>query len=228
MDIEADGDIDFVAGNLGLNSRLHASELQPVRLYFNDFDDNGKKEQVLTYYIEGKEIPFAGKDELQKQMPSLKKKYFYAEDFAKATLTDIFSSGKIKNAVILSADYFSNALLINNGNFNFSVQPLPWEAQLTTYRDAAIVNANNDNLPDLLLGGNYYENNIASGRYDADFGLVLINKGNGKLICESLNGVVVKGEVRHIKPINISGAQAFILAKNNDSAMLLKFTAPHK
>ena len=228
VDIDADGDMDFVAGNLGLNSRLHASEQQPVRLYFNDFDDNGKREQVLTYYAEGKEIPFAGKDELQKQIPLLKKKYFYAEDFAKATLTDIFSPGKIENAVILSADYFSNALLINNGNFNFSVQPLPWEAQLTTYRDAAIVNANSDSLPDLLLGGNYYENNIASGRYDADYGSVLINKGNGKLTCESLNGVVIKGEVRHIKPISISGMESFIFAKNNDSAMLLKFTTSCK
>src|SRR5690606_40893880 len=71
------------------SSDLSAKE--PVRLYFNDFDNNDKKEQILTYYVQGKEIPFASKDELQKQMPLLKNKYLYAADFAKATLTDIFS-----------------------------------------------------------------------------------------------------------------------------------------
>ncbi len=228
VDIDADGDMDFIAGNLGLNSRLHASAQEPVRLYFNDFDDNGKKEQILTYYVQGKEIPFAGKDELQKQIPLLKKKYFYAEDFAKATLTDIFSSGKIKDATVLSADYFSNAILVNNGNLNFSIQPLPWEAQLTTYRSAAIIDANNDSLPDLLLGGNYYANSIASGRYDADYGTILINKGNGKLQCENLNGIVIKGQIRHIQPISIAGKDAFILARNNDTAVVLKFTDPNK
>ncbi|HRP56764.1 VCBS repeat-containing protein [Agriterribacter sp.] len=228
IDIDADGDMDFVAGNLGLNSRLHASVQEPVRLYFNDFDNNDGKEQILTYYVQGKEIPFAGKDELEKQMPLLKKKYAYAEDFAKATLTDIFSAMKIKDAMVLSADYFSNAILINNGNLNFSVQPLPWEAQLTTYRDAVIVDADNDSLPDLLLGGNYYANSIAAGRYDADHGTILINKGNGKLQSENLNGTVIKGEVRHIKPIKIAGKDAFIVARNNDNAMVLKFTDPGK
>ena len=74
-DVDADGDIDFIAGNHGFNSRLKASEKEPVRLYFTDFDGNDKKEQVLTYYLDGKEIPFATKDELQKQMPVLKKSF---------------------------------------------------------------------------------------------------------------------------------------------------------
>ena len=95
-DIDNDGDIDLVAGNLGLNSRLKASEKEPVHLYYNDFDDNGKKEQILTYYVGGKEIPFANKAELEKQMPVLKKKFLYAEDFAKATLRGTFWIRKIK------------------------------------------------------------------------------------------------------------------------------------
>ncbi len=222
-DIDNDGDIDLVAGNLGLNSRLKASVKEPVRLYYNDFDGNGKKEQVLTYYLTGKEIPFANKSELEKQMPILKKKFLYAENFAKATLIDLFGSDKLNKAEHLSADYFSNAVFINNGNLQFETKALPFEAQLTSFKDAVIINANNDNLPDILIMGNYYVNNIEMGRYDADYGTVLINKGKGEFISEPMNGLSVKGEVRHIRKINIGKKEAFILGCNNDLARIIQF-----
>ena len=222
VDLNNDGNIDIIAGNLGLNSKLKASEKEPVRLYHYDFDDNGTKEQILTYYLNHKEIPFANKDELQKQMPALKKKFLYAEDFAKASLTDIFSSRMLAKADTLSADFFSNAVLINKGHLDFETKELPWEAQLSPYRDAVVINANNDSLPDVLLFGNYYENNIEMGRYDADFGTLLINKGNGKFSVENINGLQVKGQVRHISKINIRNKTAYILAKNNDSTMVIQ------
>ncbi len=222
-DIDNDGDIDLVAGNLGLNSRLKASVKQPVRLYYNDFDGNGKKEQVVTYYLSGKQIPFANKAELEKQIPILKKKFLYAEYFAKATLSQLFTKDKLDKAEILTADYFYNAILINKGDLNFETHEMPVEAQFTPYKDAVIINANADNLPDILLAGNYYDNNIEMGRYDADFGTILINKGNGRFICEPINGLSIKGQVRHIKPININKQQSFILIRNSDSAIVIKF-----
>ena len=223
VDADSDGDIDLVAGNLGLNNRLKASEHSPVRLYYNDYDDNGKKEQVLTYYLGGKEIPFATKDELVKQIPELKKKYLYAEDFAKASLHEIFKKDKLKTANVLIANYFSNAVLINDGNWNFVLKELPWEAQLTSYRDATITDVNNDSLPDVLLAGNFYPNNIQMGEYDGDYGTMLINKGGGNFYCESLKGLSLKGEVRHLRKIDIGKREAFILARNNDSLKVINF-----
>jgi len=222
VDLNNDGNMDLIAGNLGLNSRLKASEKEPVRLYYSDFDDNGTKEQILTYYLNNKEIPFANKDELQKQMPGLKKKFLYAEDFAKASLADIFSEGKLEKADTLSANFFSNAVLMNKGNLNFETKELPWEAQLSSYRDAVVINANDDGLPDILLFGNYYENNIQMGRYDADFGTLLVNKGNGKFSVENINGLQIKDQVRHISKINIKNKTAYILARNNDSTMVIQ------
>jgi hypothetical protein len=223
VDLNGDGNIDIIAGNEGLNNRLTASRKEPVRLYFNDFDDNGKREQVLTYYLDDHEIPFANKDELQKQIPIIKKKFLYAKDFAKANLDEIFSEEKLKNADVLTADYFANSVLINHGNLNFITMPLPWLAQLSPYKDGIIVNANNDSLPDILLVGNFYENNIQMGRNDADFGTILVNKGNGQFECESINGLQIEGQVRHIKKINIGKQEAYILARNNDSLMVIKF-----
>jgi enediyne biosynthesis protein E4 len=223
-DFDNDGDVDLVAGNLGMNSRLKASDKEPVRLYYNDFDDNGKKEQVVTYYIQGKEIPFASKLDLEKKLPVLKKSFLYAEDFAKAQLGQLFSSAKLKAADVFTANYFPNAILINDGHMQFKTQPLPWQAQLTSYRDAAVVNANNDSLPDLLLGGNYYDSNVEMGRYDADWGTVLINKGKGVFDVENTDSTIIKGQVRHIKQINIGKKQAYVLARNNDSVMVVQFS----
>lgn len=105
---------------------------------------------------------------------------------------------------------------------NFEVRPLPWEAQVTTYKTATILDINKDNLPDIILGGNYYSNNIQLGRYDADFGSVLINLGKGNFKYEELNGIKFKGEIRHLQKIRLALNQdALIVAKNNDSLIVI-------
>ncbi len=223
VDVNNNGNIDLIAGNSGLNTRLKASEKEPVRIYYNDFDDNGKKEQVLTYYMGGKEVQFANKAELEKQIPIIKKRFLYAQDLAKASLQDIFTKEKLEKADTLTANYFPNAILINDGKLNFTVQDMPWQAELTPYKDAVVIDANGDHLPDILLVGNYYENNIQLGRYDADFGTILINKGNGHFEAETLNGLQIKGQIRHISRIYIGKKEAFILARNNDSVMVIQF-----
>ncbi len=222
-DVDGDGNIDLIAGNLGTNTRLKATPQQPVKLYYNDFDGNGRKEQVLTYFVGNKEIPFATKAELEKQMPVLKKQFLYAEDLAKSSLSGIFSKEKLDKSTIHQAWYFSNAVLLNKGNLKFETMALPAEAQFTSFKDAVVVNANADDKPDIFLAGNYYDNNIEMGRYDADYATLLINKGGGKFTCSPLNGLVVKGQVRRVKPITINQKQAYVLAKNNDSTIIIQF-----
>ena len=223
FDVDNDGDIDIVAGNLGLNSRLKASDKEPVNMYYYDFDGNGRKEQLLTYFLNHKEVPFASIAELSKQMPVIKKKFMYAGDFAKAALSEIFDPEKLKDALNYKANYFSNAVLINNGNMKFTLKALPWDAQLTSYRDAVIVNANHDSLPDVMIVGNYFDSNTEMGRYDGDMGTMLINKGNGNFKVEVLNGVTVKGQIRHISSFRSKdNQQYFIMARNNDSTVVIR------
>ncbi|MBN8672494.1 MAG: VCBS repeat-containing protein [Chitinophagales bacterium] len=222
VDIDNDGDIDLLAGNQGLNSRLKATKETPVNFYYNDFDGNGKKDQVITYYQEGQEIPFANKAELERQMPVLKKKFLYAEDFAKASVHEVFGKDKIKEAVHFSADYFANAIFINDGKMNFTVSELPWQAQLTAYRDAVIDDFNKDGLPDILLAGNFYPNNIQMGRYDADMGSVLINSGQGNFQCIKFSNIFIRGEVRHIRRIKTDNQDLFLYVRNNDSVLIFQ------
>ena len=223
FDADGDGDMDLLAGNQGLNSRFRASAEQPVRLYYFDADNNGKKEQIITYYLGKEELLFANKSELEKQVPSLKKKYLYAADFAKASPADVFGKDKLRKAAMLEANYLANAIFINNGNLSFTVSALPWQTQLTSYRDAVVMDENQDGQPDILLAGNFYPNNIQMGRYDADQGSLLINKGKGQFTFRQLNGFVQKGEVRKIRKLQIGqGSTAFLLARNHDSLQMIR------
>ncbi len=221
VDIDNDGDIDLVAGNLGWNSRLRATAQEPLRLYYADFDGNGKKEQLLTYYLNGKELVFANKDELQKQLPLLKKKFLYAADFAKADLETLVGKEKLKEATVLVATEMSNALLVNDGKGNFKLSPLPWQAQLSPYRCFLVSDFNQDGRQDLLCMGNFYGSNIQMGRYDADFGSVLLNKGNAQF-ADPLP-LQWKGEIRKARTLLLNGKPVFVLARNNDSLRVVRF-----
>ncbi len=223
VDIDGDGDLDLIAGNQGQNFRLQPSAKEPVRLYYTDFDGNGKKEQVLSYYIKGVERPFANKMELDRQIPLMKKKFLYAEDFARADMEKLFGRDKLEKAEVLTADYFSNALLLNDGKGNFSTIDLPWQSQLTAYWDAVPLDYNQDGRTDILLFGNYYDNNIQMGRVDADYGSLLLNNGSGKFDYRLLPGLAVKGQVRKTRRIQLGGGvhNGLLLARNSDSLQLI-------
>jgi len=222
-DVDGDGDMDLIAGNLGLNSRLKAGQKEPIRMYYNDFDDNGTNEQVVSYYVQGKEIPFANKDEIQRQMPLVKKKFLYAENFAEAKLEDIFSKSKLSSSTKYESYHFANTVFINNGKGDFSPIELPWQAQISSYKTATLCDANGDALPDIIMMGNFYDNNVQMGRYDADYGTILINKGKGHFEPTIFNGLSVKGQVRKIKPIQINKNASYILALNSDSIKVIQF-----
>jgi len=223
VDFDLDGDMDFIAGNLGLNTRLKATEKEPISMYYNDFDDNGKFEQIITFYLQGKEIPFANKDEIQRQIPKIKKSFLYAEDFAKANLYDIFTKEKLKSSKLVKAYHFANTLFINDGKGQFTAKILPWEAQITAYKTAVVTDANGDKWPDILMMGNFYDNNVQMGRYDADYGTLLINTGKQNFDAEPLNGLSIKGQVRQIAPIQLNKQLAFVLGMNSDSLRLIGF-----
>lgn len=221
-DVDGDQDLDLLVGNLGLNSRLTVSIKEPVRMYYSDFDGNGKREQVLTYYLNGRELPFANKDELERQIPLLKKKYLYAEDFANATLDDLFPVEKRKKGWIWEADYFANAVLINEGEKGMRLEEMPWQAQWTPVRAAWSFYDRENKQPRYLLTGNYEGNNIQMGRYDAGMGTVVKRVSEGKWQAGYLRGLEIPYQVRQIKAIRIGPDQReAVLCAVNDGPLKL-------
>ncbi len=221
-DFDGDGDLDILAGNLGENNKFQPSPAQPVRLYVADFDDNQQVEQVLSYYVKGKEVPFANHAEIMKQLPSLKKKYLLAKDFAKATLPEIFGADRLEKAVHREANTFQSMYFENTGNgLQFTAHPLPNELQYSCLSSATLEDLDGDGLAEVILGGNFHEANIEMGRYDASYGNVLHFSERGKMYVYPLGDLRVTGQVRRIKQVRTRKGNVFVLARNHDKAAVI-------
>jgi len=218
-DFDNDGDMDIVAGNLGLNSTLKTSRDKPVRMYVSDFDDNSSLEQVLSHYIKGKEYPYYTRDEIVKQLPNLKKKYLSYTKYAEATLQDIFDKETLKKASLFEAYVFQSSYIENKGNGKFQMSSLPTPAQFSTVNASVIGDFNDDGNLDIILAGNFYPLNIQMGRYDASYGNLLLGDGGGKfkVIPNIYSGIKLKGEVRSLNRIKVSDKIHYLGFRNNDS-----------
>lgn len=225
-DVDNDGDLDMVAGNLGLNSKLHASPQQPVRLYVQDFDKNDSIDQILTHYMRGQEYPFYTRDEMTKQMPFLKKKYLSYHKYAETTFHQMFSDEALKNAIRYEAQTFQSAYIENLGNRRYRVHPLPQAAQLSTVNAILLQDFDNDAKIDILLAGNFYPVNIQMGRNDASYGLLLKGDGKGHFtpIPPAASGFSVRGETRHLQKIRVGSDTVYIAVRNNDTIEAFKNT----
>ncbi len=221
-DFDNDGDIDIVVGNWGLNTRLTASVDKPMRLYRNDFDDNGSIEPIVTYYYKDEETPFASKDELVKQMPFLNKKYLSYSDFANAKFKDILPTKKLKSALEKHVFNLASCYYENLGSNTFKAHKLPFMAQLSTVNDIVVYDFNDDNFNDLLLIGNNYEISTQLGRQDASHGILLFNDTKGGFIEENSQQFDVSGASRNSETIEIKGETFYIITRNNNTPIFLK------
>ena len=214
-DLDNDGDFDLILGNHGLNSRFKASTKNPIKLYVNDFDKNGFLDPILSFIDKNeKEYPYALRHNLVDQLKYLSKKFPDYESFKTATIQDIFTPEQLQESSILEANTLSSVILFNEGAFNFTVQKLPLEVQLSPVYAIIASDFDNDGDQDLLLGGNLNGVKPEFGRYDASFGNYLENTGNRIFkFHQSGKGLKVNGQIRDLKVLK----NKVFITKNNDS-----------
>jgi hypothetical protein len=220
-DLDGDGYDDFVLGNLGLNSRLRASEQKPVCMYVNDFDQNGTIEHIVCTFNGEKSYPLALRHDLISQLPFLKKKYLKYESYQDQTITDIFTPEQMKGAVKLEAFVFESSVLWNKQG-KLSLQSLPVPAQVSPVYAIETGDFNNDGSTDILLGGNQYRVKPELGRYDASYGTFLAGDGNGGFEAQPTStGWMIDGEVRDIMTVNVDGRRMIVVARSNAPVIIL-------
>ncbi len=219
VDLNNDGKKDFILGNKGTNTTYNASSKNPMKLFVNDFDSNGTIEQITTRSIEGKDMPIHLKQELAKQIPSIKKKNLSYTDYAKKSVQEIFAQDVVGNSLQKTAVIQESVVAINKGNGQFEIKILPKEVQFSSVNTSFVMDVNKDGILDIILGGNQYEFKPQFGRLDANHGSVLLGnkKGNFSWLPYANSGFFLTGEVQKIKTIkNKKNAIAILAVLNNN------------
>ncbi len=178
-DINGDGEIDFIVGNWGRNSRFQASEEHPLELYVSDFDDNQTIDQVFAYYEGDSLYPMALRHDLLMQLNNLKKKFTHYQDYAGKTMGQIFSDDQLSQALVHKLYHLQSSAVMNNGDGSYTLVNLPEEVQFSPVF-AIASQFDSSETDQFVLAGNFSGVKPEEGRYDANHGLLLSMKDDSK------------------------------------------------
>jgi len=229
-DVDGDGDLDLVAGNLGNNCDYHTTPSTPMELFAADIDGNGIIDPVLFYYImdpDGtrRSYPAYSRSQLAMQVPAVKKRFLLYEDYATAGFTDIFPKKSKSDVTSFYCDETGSCWLENTGNGKFIKHPLPVQAQFAPVNAIICDDLDNDGYKDLLLAGNDYQTDVITGRYDASYGCFLKGSPNSNpnkkftYIPPTKTGLLLNGDIKNMALIRQANGEKLILAAANDDSL---------
>ena len=223
IDIDKDGDEDIIACNMGLNTRYKNMTDSSLYLFINDFDSNGSLDNVYCIKDGDAYKPIHLKDELIEQIPLLKKRILKYEDYAVARMSDLFPSQILERSVILEVNEFQSGIFYNNIE-EFTFKPLPKEVQYSTQMAVWVGDLNQDDWPDIVVGGNQFEVKPEIGMQAASFGHVLTNQKDGtfKAMNHQSSGFFENGQIRDIEEIKVNNQRYLLVLKNNEAAAFYK------
>ncbi len=221
-DFDRDGDIDYVAGNLGRNARMQATDAEPVHVYAGDFDNNGFYDAIPTIFIpdaDGRkqEYTFHGREDLIKQMIVMRKRFPYFKDFTNASIDKLLTPEEQQSALVLKANYLESAYVENKGDGTFTIHSLPIQAQIAPIFGMVADDVDRDGNVDVILIGNDFGGEVLAGRYDALNGLFLRGDGKGNFRPQSIasSGFYVPGNAKGLAQLMDSKGRQLVIATQN-------------
>ena len=218
VDADGDGDLDYITTNLGLNTKYHASDEHPLRMYYGDFDGSGEKRLVEAEYEDETLFPMRGKSCSTHAMPFLADKFKTYRDFAVASLQDIYTTECLDASYQCSANELATGLLLNDGAGHFEFRPLPMEAQLSPGFGVIATDATGDGIPDVFIAQNFFAPQPETGNMDGGLGVLLRGRGDGtfEAVSPSRSGIVIAEDATAVSAtdVNADGRPDFVVASN--------------
>ncbi|WP_422362062.1 VCBS repeat-containing protein [Reichenbachiella sp.] len=225
-DFDQDGDLDFVAGNLGENYKYHASPEEPFEVYAHDFDGSGSLDIVLGYQKQGSQYALRGRECSSNQMPFIKEKFPTYDQFAKASLVEVYGEAPLRDALHYQAYNFNTTYFENVNGAGFEARPLPVEAQLSVVNSLLSTDVNEDGHMDIIMAGNLFVAEVETVRSDAGMGIVLLGDGSGNFtpVESEKSGLFLHKDVRGIKAISLGEKKnkGIIVANNDDYVQVIQ------
>lgn len=227
-DFDNDGDIDYVAGNLGLNSNYRATPKEPMTVYAKDLDNNSSLDLMLFCYMNAenrirKPFPMHTRDDLASQLVSIRKRYPTYKAYGAASMDDLWNVQDRQGAIKKTANNLQSAYIENKGNGQFRLIALPIEAQSAPVYGMLSDDLDNDGNLDLLMVGNDYGMEPYSGRHDAFNGLCLKGDGKGKfnVLPLSETGFFVGGDAKGLAKIHTALSEDIWIATQNQDSLVV-------
>jgi hypothetical protein len=219
-DIDGDGNLDIIAGNLGLNNKYSATTTEPFKLFVNDFDNNGTNDVYLGFNQDGKTFPVRGRQCSSEQMPFVAEKFETYDVFGKSTVEDVLE-GKEEGMDVKEAYTFAHTVFYGNGSGGFQAQTLPIQSQVAPANGIAIYDFDGDGDLDIFTAGNFYDREVETTRSDAGVGCVMLNQGNRKwkAMHPTESGIMANGDVRAVEILEQKNGKPILAIANNNSPM---------
>ena len=225
LDIDNDGDEDYLFGNLGLNSKFKASTKKPLHLFCDDFDKNGTFDIVFSKDYKGELVPMRGRQCSSEQMPFIAEKFKNFISFAEANLQDIMGEDKLANALHYEIKTLSSICLLNEGNGNFKEIPLPRQAQFSPIMDFLSTDIDQDQNPEIIAIGNLYATEVETTRYDASIGTVLKYNTRNKsfeVLKNATTGIIIHGDSKNSEIIDMDDHKVLVVTNNDGPLSMFK------
>jgi enediyne biosynthesis protein E4 len=229
-DFDHDGDIDYLAGNLGLNTRYTAKEEEPLCIYASDYDKNGSVDPVMSLFLDGEKQVAHPWDDLVKQMPPFRARFRTYQPYAEANFNNSFSSAELKAAYVVCSHWFHSSYIENLGGEKFAIKALPIQAQYSPVFGMVNGDYDSDGNLDVLITGNSYSTEVSTGRYDASIGLFLQGDGNGNFTPWPItkSGFFVDKDAKGLSKLILQDGLEIVLAGQNNTNVKAQITVNKK
>lgn len=225
-DFNGDGRPDYAVGNLGLNTQYRADARHPALMYAGDFNGDGSAELVEAYYEGGRVYPWRARRDLGAVFPFILKRFPSNNDYARATVGEIFGEDKIAQARRFAATELRSGVFLSQSDGTYRFEPLPRIAQIAPLQGMVAGDFFGDGHAGIYAVQNSFAPIPAIGRFDGGLSQLLRGDGRGRFtaVPPAESGLVVPHDAKALVVLDLDGDgwPDFLVSRNNDDALAFR------